>query len=779
MRARCLGAALYCRSRAAGRELAMAPDDASAPKPPVVLRIKLRYEDADAMVQRFAVNVGKTGLFLPTKSLQPLGADVKFELRLANDTPVLVGLGRVKAVQPPDPAHPKAVYGMSVELLRVTKESRELILRMLEQRKKTGLPEVGLPLPADIESYPRASTQPPEKTPASGATPVPLPIAAPAPDSEPLLTSPRRQSGPIAIAKLAAPAPLAPESPRRTRTPVQEVIERASGPIASVQVIVPGLDEDVDVGAAIARARLLSVGDMDVELAALRDAAAAPFAIDVESASAELAKQLGGAAVRRDRSARWAPPPATSTPIPKVEPAPVVEATVEPAPVVEAMVEPAPVAEAIEPAPISARPATEPVADDDVVETTDAHRVSTEPVADEDVVESAGPDPEPADEPPATRIVEMAPPPQTAPEPYPPKQPAKPLSPLRAALQAKRPIPAQPERYAALAEAPIPVVDAPIPAAPAPMPRESSEDIETLDASDLEEVEETQVGEIPVQPELTFDEQIESSRSTHAVAPAPDDGMTRDADGRSGESEDFEVLGEEEPIEPPPPVRAPASMVNISVPERPSDMDFAARLDLGDESDVPRQRTGPRRLESVLTEGDEDDDFTPSSGGIDPRTLSAGYALSQFEERRSDNDLPEDFELAYTPVPGQGLPRFDDSDVIRLDQGRSIKPKRPDSELSAALDALESPRDDLDSALADLEPGSRNNLDHALDGLDVDIDDLEIPVAHVPRPPVHRGPPQPPPRGAAPARAPRAASDGGVIIDFDDEEGDKIDPDEG
>ncbi len=727
----------------------MAPDDASAPRPPVVLRIKLRYEDSDAMVQRFAVNVGKTGLFLPTKSLQPLGADVKFELRLANDTPVLVGLGRVKAVQPPDPAHPKAVYGMSVELLRVTKESRELILRMLEQRKKMGLPEVGLPLPADIESYPRASTQPPEKTPASGATPVPVPIAALAADSEPLLTSPRRQSGPIAIAKLAAPAPLAPESPRRTRTSVQEVIERASGPIASVQVIVPGLDEDVDVGAAIARARLLSVGDMDVELAALRDSAAAPFAIDVEAASAELAKQLGGAAVKRDRSARWAPPPATSTPLPKVEPAPAALPQVEPPPVVEAKVD-AP--------PLAARPATEPISDDDVVETTDAHGVSTERV-------DTQPDPEPAYEPPATRIVEMVPPPQVEPEPYPPKQPAKPLSPLRAALQAKRPIPAQPERYAALAEAPIPVVDAPVPAAPAPMPRESSEDIETLDASDLEEVEETQVGEIPVQPELTADEEIESSRSTHAVAPA--------------ESEDFEVIAEEEPIEPPPPVRAPASMVNISVPARPSDMDFAARLDLGDESDVPRRRTGPRRLESVLTEDDEDDDFTPSSGGIDPRTLSAGYALSQFEEPRAGDDLPEDFELAYTPVPGQGLPRFDDSDVIRLDQGTSIKPKRPDSELSAALDALESPRDDLDSALADLEPGSRNNLDHALDGLDVDMDDMEIPVAHVPRPPVHRGPPQPPPRGAAPARAPRAASDGGVIIDFDDEDGDKIDPNEG
>ena len=83
----------------------MAPDDSSGSRPaaPIVLRIKLRYDDVEAMVQRFATNVGKSGLFLPTKSLQPIGAEIKFELRLADDTPALVGLGRVKAATPPDP----------------------------------------------------------------------------------------------------------------------------------------------------------------------------------------------------------------------------------------------------------------------------------------------------------------------------------------------------------------------------------------------------------------------------------------------------------------------------------------------------------------------------------------------------------------------------------------------------------------------------------------------------------------------------------------------------
>src|SRR5947207_596349 len=118
------------------------------------------------MVQRFAANVGKSGLFLPTKSIQPIGTEVKFELRLSNDSPVLVGLGRVKHVKPHDPAHPKAAFGMAIELMRVSREGREVIIKMLERRRVLGLPEVAIPIPDDVdaarrsevESQPRADT---------------------------------------------------------------------------------------------------------------------------------------------------------------------------------------------------------------------------------------------------------------------------------------------------------------------------------------------------------------------------------------------------------------------------------------------------------------------------------------------------------------------------------------------------------------------------------------------------------------------------------------------
>ncbi len=285
----------------------MATDPPSGPRPaPVVLRIKLRYDDVESMVQRFAPNIGKSGLFLPTKSLQPVGTEVKFELRIADDTPVLVGLGRVKAAKPPDPAAPRAAFGMAIELMRVTRESRDVILRMLERRRQLSLPEVGVPMPADIDAARRSEVVDTQvKDTASPAVPAPFANLDRGP-SDALLTAPRRPSRPIAIARLHIVEPLGPEPARKKRLAVHEVIERASGPIISV-VSVPGLDDDVDIGKALARARALAGDDLDAELDALREVSAAPLEISIEAASAELARALGGKAV--DRSARWAKPP--------------------------------------------------------------------------------------------------------------------------------------------------------------------------------------------------------------------------------------------------------------------------------------------------------------------------------------------------------------------------------------------------------------------------------------------------------------------------------------
>jgi hypothetical protein len=364
----------------------MAPDDQSGGRPagPVVLRIKLRYDDLDAMVQRFAPNVGKSGLFLPTKTIQPIGTEVKFELRLANDTPVLVGLGRVKHVRPPDPANPKAAFGMAIELMRVSREGREVIIKMIERRRAIGLPEVAIPLPEDIEAARRMDLESQPRVDTSGIVREAMAQMASAPVAEQVLTA-RPTSGPIATARLeTAPVPvvspepavraptgqfsaardsqplgrpavaaLAPEPARARRPRVHELIAKASESGSAIAAQPAELDVHVDLDHVLARARALAGGELDAELDVLREAAAAPVEISIEAASAELARQLGGAPItRRDRSARWAPPPA-AVQRPLEEPAAPIEAKAPPveeppAPAVEEP--PAPVEAAPEPA---------------------------------------------------------------------------------------------------------------------------------------------------------------------------------------------------------------------------------------------------------------------------------------------------------------------------------------------------------------------------------------------------------------------------------------------
>lgn len=343
----------------------MAPDDHSGgarPGGPVVLRIKLRYDDLDAMVQRFAPNVGKSGLFLPTKSIQPIGTEVKFELRLANDTPALVGIGRVKHVKHPDPKQPKAAFGMAIELMRVSREGREVIIRMIERRRAMGLADVAIPIPEDVEASRRAELESQPRADTSGIVREAMAQFASAPVAEAILTGPPppsvRDSGLVPVAPpvresapqlltaprstdVSKPVPvLAPEPVRPKRPRIHDVIAKA-GESAPV-VAIAELDEHVDVERALARARALATGDLDAELAAVRESAAAPIEISIEAASAELARQLGGKpTTKRDRSARWAPPP-------PVEPAPVVE----PEPDDDAFAVNASTTTAVEPAPV-------------------------------------------------------------------------------------------------------------------------------------------------------------------------------------------------------------------------------------------------------------------------------------------------------------------------------------------------------------------------------------------------------------------------------------------
>jgi hypothetical protein len=774
----------------------MASDEPRGKRPagPVVLRIKLRYDDVETMVQRFAPNVGRSGLFLPTRSLQPLGSEIKFELRLVTEQPVLVGLGRVKLVKAPDPILSKAAFGMAIELTRVTRESRELILRMLERRRALGLGEVSIPMPEDIDAARRGDFV---ETGVRDAASDAIPMATPAIDSRPeaLLTAPRSPTGPLAVAKVASVTPLPPEPGRKKRPALGELIERAAAGVASVDL--GELDGQVDVAAAIARARMLAGDSLDAELEALGDLQAAPVEISVEMASAELARQLGGVAVRRDRSAGWASPPGVTGPIARVESSGPTPASLEPdaTPAEQAAPpppdpDPEPHADAVASAP-DVVPAPDPagIVESAIAADPEPFVIAAGVVPDPEAESAIAADPEPptASDPDLGLLSESLPKAGSDQEPAalaaseageasvtePPSEPSfasisDPFDDsLDAALAVLAPEPAdtyadpsappelntQPAERLSIQEIEVDSID---------------EVIQPLGEADFADVEHTQIGADP----SLFDELASRPSEIDLIGEAehewgageqtrgPDELAARDLEQQSAavpqldegdeeveeleEIEDFEILAvaDAEDADLLAADGESEASRERELPERPSLSDFAARLDLGDDSDfyagIPPDPVG---------------DGIPDP--LDPRlAASAGHALSAFD----DLDDP----VAPPPEPRHGYPLAGPSDPA--DEPRILGfPPLHTFDQSDVIVAPPEPR-----PVAGRRSGSARDdgfdLETALEALDVDLDDLAIPHASTELAPPYPGA-SAPARGAQPVRA---STEDGVLIDFDD-----------
>lgn len=215
---------------------------------PVALRIKLRYRKVDTFVSKFATNISEGGMFISSRTPKEPGTELRFELRLADDSRLIAGRGLVKWVRKPDPDRPKAPRGMGIEFLSLSQESKKLVERIVEQRRKQGL---GMSPEIPYHSATQAADSSVEEVPGA-----------------------RAGSPPALSRKLAAPG-------------------------LSAEV---NMDVEVDMASALGRARkMLSPGDRDDELSRLSRVSASPVAVTVEDASAELAAMLGGDPVRNRR----------------------------------------------------------------------------------------------------------------------------------------------------------------------------------------------------------------------------------------------------------------------------------------------------------------------------------------------------------------------------------------------------------------------------------------------------------------------------------------------
>ncbi len=718
----------------------MAADDTSGAKPaPVVLRIKLRYDDVEAMVQRFAPNAGKSGLFLPTKSLQPVGSEIKFELRLNNDTPVLVGLGRVKAAREPDPTNPKAAFGMAIELMRVTREGRDVIMRMLERRRAMGLAEVAIPMPSDIDQARRAEVD----TGPTHATPLPPPASehesAPIAVAEPAFTAPRRPSTPMAIGVAKDSSrptlqPLAPEAARPKRPRISDVVARAEASGGVAVTAIPELDQHVDLERAMARARALAGGDLDAELGALREHAAAPIAIDVEAASAELAKQLGGRAiVRKDRGAGWATPPeSVATPVPVPVPVLVAVPQGDEVPIPQISAEPD-----LDPEPSANASATM------ITKARDVSSVSVTAVdAEIEALVAAG---DPEAERPSAGLVERPP---TVPPPSvdiaPPTDRAKAmmidddsdLSSFEDALDAAM------------------LHSSPVVRAVAPNPEVfDDDDAVSLDSMDLEEEqsEMTEIGGVPGAPILSVPADLGDRLDAHladaeaeaeaefagvgnatigeAELPPGLDAAPEAEEFDAEEISDFDVLAEADAddadlLSADGEADASGSVELAAAPAAPDDYDFADHLDLGEDAapQFDERHAGISRRQRPVVDEQPAADALPRFDHDDQP--SSDYTLS--EALPNDGlDFDEPHFRALTPLPTTDDP---------------LPPGAADYDLDSALEHLDPNLDQLAARRHDSEPNA--------------------PRAHSRASRADEAAPRPA----------RAVTDDGVLIDFDDDD---------
>jgi uncharacterized protein (TIGR02266 family) len=102
------------------------------------VRIRLRYASFDALIDKFAPNVTRGGVFVASRTPLPIGSTFAFEIQLAGGEVALAGDGKVTWVKAFDPAAPTKPHGMGVQFLRLDNPSRELLNKILARKAAPG-----------------------------------------------------------------------------------------------------------------------------------------------------------------------------------------------------------------------------------------------------------------------------------------------------------------------------------------------------------------------------------------------------------------------------------------------------------------------------------------------------------------------------------------------------------------------------------------------------------------------------------------------------------------
>jgi Tfp pilus assembly protein PilZ len=121
------------------------------PPPDASVHLHLKCPDAEDFVERFAPNVTPGGIFLPTRDARTVGATIRFEIALLDDTVVFAGEGVVTWAKP---------KGMGVKFTTLDPATEPMLERLLSRREAR-------PTPPSLQASPT-----PAPTPATGRSPL-------------------------------------------------------------------------------------------------------------------------------------------------------------------------------------------------------------------------------------------------------------------------------------------------------------------------------------------------------------------------------------------------------------------------------------------------------------------------------------------------------------------------------------------------------------------------------------------------------------------------------
>jgi uncharacterized protein (TIGR02266 family) len=182
-----------------------------------VVSLQVRYKSAtvDEFIENHSHDVSRGGIFVKTPSPFVPGTLLKFEIRLAGDVSVIVGVGRVVWKREPNVEGTTAERpaGMGVKFIKIDDASRAIIDRLVAQKADAGSAYTAeQPLiepaghPTTLRGLLAASPDPPPQTPLA-----PFPVRVPAPAMgagvlpvPPPSTSPGFGSAPPAAASSAS-----------------------------------------------------------------------------------------------------------------------------------------------------------------------------------------------------------------------------------------------------------------------------------------------------------------------------------------------------------------------------------------------------------------------------------------------------------------------------------------------------------------------------------------------------------------------------------------------